>query len=164
MKSQPFADRLKELKGFEEGGKKMGALYDYIYEEGLEKGKEEGLEKGREEGLEKGREEGRFQTYAKLIYKHILKNECSVNEAMEFFEVPQNDTVGVMRFVNEEISKQAAIKQQESQIAAHAMHLRSQAVTLQKYIQKMECTLDDAFDFFEISEDDRKTMAEWIEI
>ena len=36
MRSQPFADRLKELKGFEEGGRKMGALYDYIYEEGLE--------------------------------------------------------------------------------------------------------------------------------
>jgi flagellar biosynthesis/type III secretory pathway protein FliH len=49
MKSQPFADRLKELKGFEEGGRKMGALYDYIYEEG----REEGWEKGREEGLEK---------------------------------------------------------------------------------------------------------------
>ncbi|MBO5752868.1 MAG: PD-(D/E)XK nuclease family transposase [Proteobacteria bacterium] len=153
MRSKPFADRLKELKGFEEkGGKKMGALYDYIYEE------------GREEGLEKGREEGRFQTYAKIIYKHILKHECSVNEAMELFEVPQNDAAGVLTLVNEEMNKQFVAKQQESQYAVHAMRLQSQAMNLQKYIQKTGCTLDEAFDFFEIPEGDRKPMAQWIKV
>jgi hypothetical protein len=156
MKSQPFAARLKELKGFEEGGKKMGALYDYIYEEGMEKG----LEKGREEG----REEGRFQTYATMIYKYILKHECSVNEAMELFEISHSDAAGVLMLVNEEIHKQAAMKLQESQYAAHAMRLHGQATNLQKYIQKTGCTLDEAFDFFEIPEEDRKLMSEWIKV
>jgi predicted transposase YdaD len=157
MRSKPFADRLKELKGFEEkGGKKMGALYDYIYEEG----REEGLEKG----LEKGREEGRFQTYAKIIYKHILKQKCSVNDALEFFEVPQEDTAGVLKLVNEEMNKQFVAKHQESQYGVHAMRLQSQAMNLQKYIQKTGCTLDEAFDFFEIPEEDRKPMAEWIKV
>ena len=157
MRSQPFADRLKELKGFDaEGGKKMGALYDYIYEEGMEK--------GREEGMEKGMEKGRFQTYAKIINRHMLKHACSVHEAMELFEVPQNDAAGVLMLVNEEMHKQAAMKLQESQYAAHAMHLKVKADPIQKYIQKTGCTLDEAFEFFEIPEEDRKPMAEWIKV
>jgi hypothetical protein len=157
MRSQPFADRLKELKGFDaEGGKKMGALYDYIYEEGMEK--------GREEGMEKGMEKGRFQTYAKIINRHMLKHACSVHEAMELFEVPQNDAAGVLMLVNEEMHKQAAMKLQESQYAAHAMRLQTQAIPIQKYIQKTGCTLDEAFEFFEIPEEDRKPMAEWIKV
>ena len=152
MKSQPFADRLKELKGFEEGGRKMGALYDYIYAEGREEGWEEGLEKGR------------FQTYAKIIHKHIVKHACSVHEAMELFEVPQEDAEGVLTFVNAEMSKQAAMKQQESHDAIHAMRLQTRAITIQKYIQKMGCTVHEAFDFFEIPEEDRKYMAGWIKI
>ena len=161
MRSQPFADRLKELKGFDaEGGKKMGALYDYIYEEGMEKG----MEKGREEGMEKGMEKGRFQTYAKIINRHIMKHACSVHEAMELFEVPQEDTAGVLMLVNEEMHKQAAIKRQESQDAVHEMHLKGKAEPIQKYIQKTGCTLDDAFDFFEVPEEDRKPMAEWIKV
>ena len=148
MRSQPFADRLKELKGFEEGGRKMGALYDYIYAE------------GREEGMEKGR----FQTYAKIINRHILKHECSVHEAMELFEVPQNDVAGVLMLVNEEISKQFVAKQQESQYAMHAMHLKGKADPIQKYIQKTGCTIYEAFEFFEIPEEDRKPMAEWIKV
>ena len=142
----------------------MGALYDYIYEEGREegweKGREEGLEKGREEGLEKGR----FQTYAKIIHKHIVKHACSVHEAMELFEVPQEDATGVLMLVNEEMSKQAAIKRQESQDSIHAMRLQVKAESVQKYIQKMGCTIHEAFEFFEIPEDDRKLMLEWIKI
>ncbi len=153
MRSKPFADRLKELKGFEEkGGKKMGALYDYIYEE------------GREEGLEKGREEGRFQTYAKIIYKHILNQKCSVNDALEFFEVPQEDTAGVLKLVNEEMNKQAAAKQQNSPYAIHEMRLQGKAEPIQKYMQKTGCTLDEAFNFFEIPEEDRNTISKWIKL
>ena len=149
MRSQPFADRLKELKGFDaEGGKKMGALYDYIYAE----------------GREEGREEGRFQTYAKIINRHILKHECSVHEAMELFEVPQEDAAGVLMLVNEEMHKQFVLKQQESQCAAHAMRLQVKADPIQKYIQKTGCTLDEAFEFFEIPEEDRNVMSEWIKI
>ena len=66
--------------------------------------------------------------------------------------------------VDEEMHKQFVLKQQESQYAAHAMHLRGQAINLQKYIQKTGCTLDEAFDFFEIPEEDRKPMAEWIKV
>jgi hypothetical protein len=152
MKSQPFADRLKELKGFEEGGRKMGALYDYIYAEGREEGREEGLEKGR------------FQTYAKIIHKHIVKHACSVHEAMEFFEVPQEDAEGVLMLVNEEMHKQAAMKRQESQDAVHAMRLQIKAESVQKYIQKMGCTIHEAFEFFEIPAEDRKLMLEWIKV
>ena len=103
-----------------------------------EGGREEGLEKGREKGLEKGREEGRFQTYAAIIYKHIVKHECSVHEAMEFFEIPQNDAAGVFKLVNEEMSKQAAMKQQATQYAIHAKHLQSKAEPIQKYIKKRD--------------------------
>ena len=100
--------------------------------------------------------------YAAIIYKHIVKHECSVHEAMEFFEIPQNDAADVFKLVNEEMSKQAAMKLQDSQYAVHAMRLQTQAIPIQKYIQKTGCHLDDAFDFFEIPEEDRKTMAEWI--
>ena len=48
MKTQTIATKLKNIKDLKEE-KKMGALYDYIYEEGREEGREEGLEKGREE-------------------------------------------------------------------------------------------------------------------
>jgi hypothetical protein len=161
MRSQPFADKLKKLKGFDaEGGKKMGAQYDYIYEEGMEKGREEGMEKGMDKGMEKGR----FQTYAKIINRHMLKHACSVHEAMELFEVPQNDAAGVLMLVNEEMHKQAAIKRQESQDSIHAMRLQVKAESVQKYIQKTGCTIHEAFEFFEIPEDDRKLMLEWIKI
>ena len=64
----------------------------------------------------------------------------------------------------EEMNKQFVAKQQESQYAVHAMRLQSQAINLQKYIQKTGCTLDEAFDFFEIPEGDRKPMAQWIKV
>ena len=114
--------------------------------------------------LEKGLEKGRFQTYAKIIHKHIVKHACSVHEAMEFFEVPQEDAEGVLMLVNEEMHKQAAMKLQESQYAAHAMHLRVKAEPIQKYIQKTGCTIHEAFEFFEIPEEDRNVMSEWIKI
>jgi hypothetical protein len=83
---------------------------------------------------------------------------------MELFEVPQEDAEGVLTFVNVEMSKQAAMKRQESHDAIHAMRLQTQAITIQKYIQKMGCTVHEAFDFFEIPEEDRKPMAEWIKV
>jgi hypothetical protein len=83
---------------------------------------------------------------------------------MELFEVPQEDTAGVLMLVNEEMHKQFVLKQQESQCAAHAMRLQVKADPIQKYIQKMGCTLDEAFEFFEIPEEDRKLMLEWIKI
>ena len=122
----------------------MGALYDYIYAE--------------------GREEGRFQTYAKIINQHIVKHACSVHEAMEFFEVPQEDAEGVLMLVNEEMHKQAAMKRQESQDAVHEMHLKGKAEPIQKYIQKTGCTIHEVFEFFEIPEEDRNVMSEWIKI
>jgi hypothetical protein len=66
--------------------------------------------------------------------------------------------------VNEEMHKQAAIKRQESQDDVYAMHLKGKADPIQKYIQKTGCTLEEAFEFFEIPEDDRKLMLEWIKI
>ena len=93
-----------------------------------------------------------------------MKHACSVHEAMEFFEVPQEDAAGVLMLVNEEMHKQAAIKRQDSQDAIHAIRLQVKAEPIQKYIQKTGCTIHEAFEFFEIPEEDRKTMLEWIKI
>jgi hypothetical protein len=83
---------------------------------------------------------------------------------MEFFEVPLEDAEGVLMLVNEEMHKQAAMKRQKSQDAVHEMHLKVKAEPIQKYIQKTGCTLDEAFEFFEIPEEDRNVMSEWIKI
>jgi hypothetical protein len=83
---------------------------------------------------------------------------------MEFFEIPQEDATGVLMLVNEEMNKQAAIKRQESQDDVHAVRLQVKAESVQKYIQKTGCTLEEAFEFFEIPEEDRNPMAEWIKV
>ena len=155
MKCKPFADRMHAIKKFD-GGRKMGALYDYIYSEGLE----QGLEQGREEGAKKER----HCMYAKMICKYIAKTQCTVADALEWFEVPSEDAPDVLMLVNEALEKQRAyiqtlvsniLRQTDIQTQILEETLKTKAASVSKYIQKTGCTSSEALDFFEIPESER---------
>ncbi len=57
----------------------MGLLYDitkdYLYQEGLAKGRDEGIEKGREEGMEKGAETTRREMIVEMLKDGALPEQ-----------------------------------------------------------------------------------------
>ena len=119
MKCQTVADKVQNIKEIKEE-KKMGALYDFFYEEvydeiydkGLMKGREEGLEKGRTEGLEKGRDEGARSNCAHNIHKYMTKHGATLEEALALFEVPDKDVETVVSLVCEIFGRQTLASMQ----------------------------------------------------
>lgn len=152
MKCQTIADKVQNIKETKEE-KKMGALYDYIYSEGLD----DGLEKGREEG----REQGALKQCAQMICKHVQKAECTVDEALEWFEVSQENVPKVQTLVYAEFERQ---KKTELRVLEdiHLGTLKGQALAILKYIQKTGCSIEDAFEFFDIPESNRGIMMDLV--
>lgn len=143
MKSKTVASKLKNVKNVEED-KRMGALFDAIYEE----------------GHEIGEQKGKHHTYARMIHKHMLKTQCSLDEAFEWFEVPEEDIGSVSALVLSEIDKEKNRAQEQSRISTEKV--KNHVEFISKYMQKTGCTLSEALNFFDIPESDGNEIIAWM--
>jgi predicted transposase/invertase (TIGR01784 family) len=158
MKCQTVANKVQNIKETKEE-KKMGALYDFFYEEFYDEIHDEIMKKGRAQGRKEGLEKG-LEKVAQMIGKHIYKSKCTVDEALEWFEVSQEDVPKVRALVYAEFEKQKKTELlcRESNIEK----LKTQALMIAQYVDKTECTVQEALDFFQIPESDHKLMIEFV--
>ncbi len=88
MNNDVLADRISTVRGKERVKKSMAVItLDDIYEEGREAGIAEGLAKGKSEGKLEGKAEASLANLRRLI----TKLNMTVDEAMDFSEIPQDE-------------------------------------------------------------------------
>jgi predicted transposase YdaD len=70
----------------------MGLLYDitkdYLYQEGLTKGREEGIERGIEKGIEKGIEQGSERARREMIIEMLRDGALTHHKIAALAKVP----------------------------------------------------------------------------
>lgn len=150
-KCKSFIDWLHDVKKLERG-KKLDALIDDIYDE------------GQQESYKKGHRDGRIETYSKLVCKHTVKYKCALQETLKVFDVPKEDAAEVIERVKAELAKQGiSIHTSTDDAGKHRISLKAQASIIRKFMQIKDCTLDEAFEFFEVSEANRKELMPYIQ-
>ncbi len=151
MKCQTVANKLKDIKNSEEE-RSMGALFDMFYDEGRDKGLEEGHNKGLEEGAQR--------KCVQMICKHMRKSQCTLDEALEWFDVSENELENIKNLVRIELNHNQTPFNSTQQFE----QLKGKADLISNYIQKFKCTAGEAFDIFDILEAERKQLERLIQI
>lgn len=86
MNNEVLADRVATVKG-----KKVKDMAVPGFEDVYQEGRTDGIEEGIAQGIEKGIAKGRAEALLANLRRLITKLNMTVEEAMEFLEIPQEE-------------------------------------------------------------------------